>query len=1537
MKSLIAISSLFFLIGCGGTSNSGGAGSSPVPTPSDEPVVSIVDASALTIGYARQKTVNLNISRDESAVAWCVSESQTEAPTSRDSSCAGGGGDVQGWYTHRPSEITLSDDDGVKQVYVWIADSSGTVLSKPGRAQIALDLTPPANVVVTLADRVTNSSEYTNQSLVNLGVLGDLDAVRWCVIQGAYGEPSPSLPSATSDCWKDIRPSSLLLESMGNRSVFVFTKDVAGNASASSGVAHIAYSDLPLPSIVLTDPVTGYSTNVQQTQVNVSITNDSTAVKWCLSESPNRPSSISACNGGNWLNSRPSLFNLSAGDGIKTVYLWYADLNNNISAAGKAQVNLDTALPMVISVSLTDLVSQSNLYTNESLVRLTIISGSDDSKWCVIEQSSQSMAPSRPIRGAGCWVSSKPTTLELGSTGVRKVYVFSQDAAGNVSLSAASAEIDYSITSPANPNLSLSDTITGQTTITHSTLVNVTISGDSGAVKWCISESNASPPSKGTSACSGSGWLSSRPETFTFSAGDGVKTAFLWISDKYGNVSSTSSAITLSFGPIISLGDATVNEWGVASIPVFLSDPVSTPVTLNFSTSDQSAQSGVEYLGLDNFQVTIEANKSNGFISVPLITSDAIASVKRFSIALNSVSSGFIMNANANIDIIDQFHGLGVAQSIDQIAAGNTHMCVKTSQSEAKCWGENLYGQLGDGTQAQSSTPVKVMGLNSDVEKVAAGIANSCVLLTSGAVKCWGSNAEGQLGDGSTTSKIIPTQVSGLTSGVSQVVAGGYHVCALLNSGAVQCWGSNTYGQLGDGSTLNRLTPTQVLGLTSGVVQISAGRSHTCALLNNGAVNCWGAGGYGQIGNLSFINKTSPTQVSGLTSGVSQISARGDHSCALLNTGAVKCWGYNSYGQLGDGTQDSKNTPTQVSGLTSGVNQITAGWLSSCALLGTGEVRCWGSNLSGQIGDGTITNWRLTPTKVIGLSSSVTHVSAANHFSCARLSSGSVQCWGRGKRGELGDGTVINKSTKPRPTQILDLSSNALSLAAGSNHTCALLDSGSLKCWGLNLSGQIGDGFQVDKYAPTQVTGLSSGVTSVVAGENHSCALLSDGSAKCWGQNTYGAIGDDSTIDRSLPTQVLGLTSGVSKISAGGRNTCVLLSSGAVKCWGDNSSGQIGNGDAELRSQKIPTQVSGLTSDVTQISMGYGHACALLSTGAVKCWGANGAGQLGDGSQNNKNAPIQVSGLTSGVIQIAAGNYQTCALLTTGAVKCWGVNGKLADGSLTFKTTPTEVTGLSSGVAEIKVGGSAGAIQACAILKSGAVKCWGDNVEGRLGDGTSIARYKPTQVSGLASGVSSLALGYGHSCVLLKMGGVQCWGENSYGQVGLQSIMPSFVRELLSPNARSSIFVTKMTVKGNVTWFNADAICSLDANMNGIAGHFKALISTSSMNARERLVINYPVNNVADGSVVESDDLWGSSLEGALKYADGNAASGSAFTGTGTSGSADTNYTCQDWMSSDANDLGTVGDISSIGPQVWFSSGSRAPCGLSHHLICVGQ
>jgi alpha-tubulin suppressor-like RCC1 family protein len=358
------------------------------------------------------------------------------------------------------------------------------------------------------------------------------------------------------------------------------------------------------------------------------------------------------------------------------------------------------------------------------------------------------------------------------------------------------------------------------------------------------------------------------------------------------------------------------------------------------------------------------------------------------------------------------------------------------------------------------------------------------------------------------------TQAHASTTSVTSISAGVYNSCASTDAGAAYCWGRDLIGAVGDGvtSTVPRTLPTQVVGLTAGIASVSAGDDVACALSDTGALRCWGRNTIGQLGDGTTTDSPTPVQVSGLGSGVTEADVGGGHTCAVTGGGAAVCWGFNNEGQLGDGLTMNATAPVQVSGLTSGVVAVDAGWERSCALTVAGAVQCWGALGSGR---GTSS----VPLQVQGLTSGVKAISVGTNEGCAITRVGAVKCWGVNDHGQLGDGTTISS---PNPVQVLGLSSGATSVSVGFDSACAVTDAAAVVCWGNNIRGQLGDATNTQSSVPVQVVGLTSDMSTVSVGTEDACAISLAGEARCWGSNFIGQLGDGTTLDRSTPVRVFG-------------------------------------------------------------------------------------------------------------------------------------------------------------------------------------------------------------------------------------------------------------------------------------------------------------------------------------------------------------------------------------------------------------------------------
>jgi alpha-tubulin suppressor-like RCC1 family protein len=353
------------------------------------------------------------------------------------------------------------------------------------------------------------------------------------------------------------------------------------------------------------------------------------------------------------------------------------------------------------------------------------------------------------------------------------------------------------------------------------------------------------------------------------------------------------------------------------------------------------------------------------------------------------------------------------------IATSGYHTCALTQSSNAgvKCWGANYTGQIGDGTTAQRTSPVSVMGLSSGVAAVGVGDSFSCALLTNGEVRCWGNNASGQLGNNFLASSTTPVAVGDASTGNALTGAtflsvGAHHACVVLSSGGAKCWGGNTSGQLGDGTSTNRGLAVDVVGFSSNVQTIDAGFSHTClASVSPNRIYCFGSNSYNQLGDGTGLNSASPVLVSGYSNAV-DVSAGNQHSCARVLAGELICWGDNSQGALGDGTTNSPQYPISIiySGLV--IQRISAGFGHTCGTRASdGEVLCWGRGAEGQIGDGALIQ-RNYPTSLSPRVIGAIDISSQGYHACAWMGPCSATCWGSNSDGQLGNGT-LNSSGSP--------------------------------------------------------------------------------------------------------------------------------------------------------------------------------------------------------------------------------------------------------------------------------------------------------------------------------------------------------------------------------------------------------------------------------------------------------------------------------------------------------------------------------------------
>jgi alpha-tubulin suppressor-like RCC1 family protein len=671
------------------------------------------------------------------------------------------------------------------------------------------------------------------------------------------------------------------------------------------------------------------------------------------------------------------------------------------------------------------------------------------------------------------------------------------------------------------------------------------------------------------------------------------------------------------------------------------------------------------------------------------------------------------------------------ATTVVQVSAGKDHTLVLKSDGTVWSWGSNWWGQCGTGYSNIAVSLSQVIGLN-NITAISAGDSHNLALMDDNTVWSWGYNFCGQLGDGTYTDNATPKQIYGIDN-VTTISAGGNHSLAIAD-GTLYAWGGNTWGQLGNGTTAWSTTPVEITGFTD-VMAISAGATSSLALKNDSTVWAWGQNWMGQLGDGTMIDQRTPVPVLELSGdqldGVTAISAGYSHHLAIKD-GTVWEWGLN-------GDRPELITGSFGSPLTN-ITAVAGGTFYSLALADNGTVWAWGYNAYGQLGDGTTTDSAI-PIEITALND-VTAISAGSYHSLALQNGDTVWAWGRNNDGQLGDGTTTHRTTAVQMSGLSDI----LAISAGGSHNLALLDDDTVWAWGANWHGQLGNNTTTHSATPVKVAGLD-GITvkAISAGGSHNLVLDDKGKVWAWGANWFGQLGDDTMIQKTKPIQITALSSNtIIAIAAGEYHSLALDDEGTVWSWGDNRDGQLGDGIPAMRkltpgtvtwlnnvtaisageihslaikdgevwswggwSGIIPEQISSV-SNATAISAGRNHSLVLID-GEVWAWGGNHNGQLGDGTNDNSMTLVE-TGLDN-VTAISAGAWYSLARRNDGTVWTWGWNvfGQLGESSGTDSSIPVETTGVSNVTAI-----SAGNYHAV-TLSSDAVLSWGLNGGGQLG------------------------------------------------------------------------------------------------------------------------------------------------------------------------------------------------------------------------------
>ena len=632
------------------------------------------------------------------------------------------------------------------------------------------------------------------------------------------------------------------------------------------------------------------------------------------------------------------------------------------------------------------------------------------------------------------------------------------------------------------------------------------------------------------------------------------------------------------------------------------------------------------------------------------------------------LGDGTIIDQVMPTEITTNF-GLIPGETVTSVSLGYLHSSAITSTGRIFTWGYNYYGQLGDGTQVRRYNPTDIttnfgLSLGETITNVTLGkLYYSSAMTSTGRVFTWGGNYHGELGDGTRIDRYTPTDITtnfGLTTGetVTSIDLGEEHSSAVTSTGRIFTWGENNGGQLGDGTTIDKYIPMDItnnMELNTGetVTSVSSGDGYQAAITSKGRLFTWGANWFGQLGDGTIIFRYDPNDITtkfGLITGetVTTVSLGNYHSSAITSKGRVFTWGDNDYGQLGDGTTTDRHSPTEITTnfvLNAGeaITDVFIGAYHSCAITSNGRIFTWGYNSYGQLGNGTTTSGSIPAdiTTNFGLDTGekITSVALGNLHSSAVTSEGRLFTWGYNSASQLGDGTTISRYTPTNITANFGIIGNETitSVSLGFNHSSAITSEGRLFTWGSNQRGQLGVGTFTNKNIPTDITANLSlvndeTVTSISLGDYHSSAITSEGRLFTWGFNSSGQLGDGTIIGKSSPmdiTNEFGLSVGemITGVSLGTYHSCAITSNSRMFSWGGNASGQLGDGTTTDTHTPMDISSNFVLNDAETVksgSLGKVHSSVITSEGRFFTWGANGFGQLGDGTVIDRLTPMEV-------------------------------------------------------------------------------------------------------------------------------------------------------------------------------------------------------------------------------------------------------------------------------------------------------------------------
>jgi len=789
--------------------------------------------------------------------------------------------------------------------------------------------------------------------------------------------------------------------------------------------------------------------------------------------------------------------------------------------------------------------------------------------------------------------------------------------------------------------------------------------------------------------------------------------------------------------------------------------------------------------------------------------------------------SVFFMGQEARAEMVETSPGsYKYFENVDlaQVILGSSSSSAITTDGQLYMWGNNGQGQLGDGTNTTRYSPINIT-LNFDLEvgekivKVDHGDGFSLALTSFGRVFSWGDDYYRGIEVVPPESVYYPTDITASFTldpedKIIDIAAGYYHLAVWSSSGELFMWGNNASGQLGDGTLEERLTPVNItdnLEFDAGekISEIGLGEDHSLMLTSMGRVFAWGSNYIGQLGDETLGAVSIPTKIDAnfnfnIGESITDITVGKLYNIAMSSEGRVFTWGDNEYGQLGDGTDVGKPTPTDITSnfaFNEGEHlmQVDTGDGFFVASSNENRVFLWGYNDDGELGIGNNDHQYLpidnTLAFELSLEEDVLNVSAGEYHGALLTSFGRCLVWGYNSDGELGDETTETRETpveiqeKFNLINILEYSlmfdETIIDVSVGREHFAAVTSYGKLYIWGGNGYGQLGDGTTISDNIPIDLTGelnleLNEKVIDVELGNYFSMAITSNGRIFTWGQNSYGQLGNGNNADSLVPIELPQSSFDsemITSIVAFEYSSAAYTSTGQLFTWGNNQQGQLGDGTKT--STNVPIEITSnfalnVDEKITKFSFGGYHAVAITSDGRLFTWGIDNTGQLGNGSTSSGEVlvPTPIDSTVFGgdtITDISTGFCHNEAVSSSGKLYTWGCNnlGQLGDGTTTIIYEPVEIPASSFG-GELIVNVDAGPYQSFAITASGNTYGWGTNTNAQLGIGTRTDTPTPEIISSFedSKDIITIAAGWYGTLAISSEGELFRWGKAPVGPIG---------------------------------------------------------------------------------------------------------------------------------------------------------------------------